>query len=107
MTAWFASPHWRRVSEDGRKLLQAAWKRSDRNERSSTVLISGEAALVGRGHQPGPTPDEPELELILIEAPGGGLKISFKQGAEGKAGSEGWANAASSRQAHRPTLKWK
>jgi hypothetical protein len=66
-------------SEDDRKLLQAAWKRFDRNKEAlQYVLISGKPAPARRGHQTGP--DEPQLELIFIEVPGGGLKISFKTG---------------------------
>jgi hypothetical protein len=65
--------------EDDRKLLQAAWKRFDRNKESlQYVLISGKAAPTRRGHQT--ETEEQQLELIFIEAPGGGLRISFKKG---------------------------
>jgi hypothetical protein len=68
-------------SEDDRKLLQAAWKRFDRHKESlQYVLISGKAAPVRRTEQTGLKPDELQLELIFIEIPGGGLKISFKRG---------------------------
>lgn len=68
-------------SEDDRKLLQAAWKRFDRNKEAlQYVLISGKAAPVRRGQQTGPKPEEPQPELIFIEVPGGGLKISFTRG---------------------------
>jgi hypothetical protein len=64
-------------SENDRKILQAAWKRFDRNKESlQYVLISGKAAPARRGQQAGP--DEQHLELIFIEVPGGGLKISFR-----------------------------
>src|ERR1700731_671083 len=57
-------------SEDDRKILQAAWKRFDRNKESlQYVLISGKAAPARRGQQS----EEPHLELIFIEVPGGGL----------------------------------
>ncbi|HEY2498332.1 MAG TPA: hypothetical protein VGK24_14810 [Candidatus Angelobacter sp.] len=65
-------------SEDDRKLLQAAWKRFDRNKESlQYVLISGKAAPARRTQQTG---DEPQLELIFIKVPGGRLKISFRMG---------------------------
>jgi hypothetical protein len=68
-------------SEDDRKILQAAWKRFDRNKESlQYVLISGKAAPARRTQQTGLKPNEPQLELIFIEIPGGGLKISFKKG---------------------------
>jgi hypothetical protein len=66
-------------SENDRKILQAAWKRFDRNKEAlQYVLISGKAAPARRGHQT--VPDATQLELIFIEVPGGGLKISFKPG---------------------------
>ncbi|HWS18734.1 MAG TPA: hypothetical protein VN223_11990 [Candidatus Elarobacter sp.] len=66
-------------SEDDRKILQAAWKRFDRNKESlQYVLISGKAAPARRGQQAVPKPDDAHLELIFIEIPGGGLKISFR-----------------------------
>jgi hypothetical protein len=65
--------------EDDRKLLQAAWKRFDRNKESlQYVLISGKAAPTRRGHKT--ETDEQQLELIFIEVPEGGLRISFKEG---------------------------
>jgi hypothetical protein len=68
-------------SEDDRKLLQAAWKRFDRNKEAlQYVLISGKAAPARPTQQRGPKPDEPQLELVFIQIPGGGLKISFKTG---------------------------
>jgi hypothetical protein len=74
-------------SEDDRKILQAAWKRFDRNKEAlQYVLISGRAAPVRRGQQAGLKPDEPQLELIFIEVPGGGLKISFKKGQRDEGG---------------------
>jgi hypothetical protein len=64
-------------SEDDRKTLQAAWKRFDRNKEAlQYVLISGKAAPARRSQQTGP--EVTQLELIFIEVPGGGLKISFR-----------------------------
>lgn len=70
-------------SEDDRKLLQAAWKRFDRHKDSlKAVLLSGKADPARRIPQTRLKPDDPQPELIFIEVPGGGLKISFKTGQE-------------------------
>lgn len=64
-------------TEDDRKLLQAAWKRFDRHKESlKAVLLSGKAwpARAQRSE-----PDEKKLELVFIEIPGKGMKISFKR----------------------------
>jgi hypothetical protein len=68
-------------SEDDRKVLQAAWKRFDRHKASlKAVLSTGKADPVRRSQRVGP--DEEKLELIFVEAPGKGMKISFKRGRE-------------------------
>jgi hypothetical protein len=66
-------------SEDDRRLLQAAWKRFDRHKDSlKAVLLSGKADPARQTRQQGLTRAEPQLELIFIEIPGRGLKISFR-----------------------------
>lgn len=70
-------------SEDDRKLLQAAWKRFDRHKESlKAVLSSGKAAPARRGQQASPKQDEAQPELVFVEIPGKGMKISFKRGKE-------------------------
>jgi hypothetical protein len=71
-------------SEDDRKVLQAAWKRFDRHKASlKAVLSTGKAGPVRRSQRAGP--DEEKLELIFVEIPGKGMKISFKRGKGEKA----------------------
>jgi hypothetical protein len=71
-------------SEEDRKLLQAAWKRFDRHKASlKAVLSTGKAGPVRRSQRAGP--DEEKLELIFVEIPGKGMKISFKRGKGEKA----------------------
>jgi hypothetical protein len=70
-------------SEEDRKLLQAAWKRFDRHKESLKAVLSlGKADPARRTQQA--DPNEAQLELIFIEIPGKGMKISFKRG-KGKA----------------------
>jgi hypothetical protein len=66
-------------SEDDRKVLQAAWKRFDRHKASlKEVLSSGKAAPARRSQRT--VSNEEKLELIFVEVPGKGMKISFKRG---------------------------
>jgi hypothetical protein len=73
-------------TSDDRKILQAAWKRFDRHKDIlKEVLLSGRSL-------PGKSPQTiqrepvtqtqsatPELEMIFIELPQGGMKISFRK----------------------------
>jgi hypothetical protein len=68
-------------TDDDRKLLEAAWKRFDRDKDSlREVLLSGKRKpqRVRPGPQAGSRPEVP-VELIFIEEPGKGLKISFRK----------------------------
>jgi hypothetical protein len=68
-------------TDDDRKLLEAAWRRFDRNKDAlKGVLLSGKRkpARVHPGPQPGSKPEVP-VELIFIEVPEEGLKISFRK----------------------------
>jgi hypothetical protein len=70
-------------SEDDRKVLQAAWKRFDRHKASlKTVLSTGKADPARRRQRAAPKQSEEKLELIFVEVPGKGMKISFKRGKE-------------------------
>jgi len=67
-------------SEDDRKFLQAAWKRFDRHKASlKAALSSGKADSARRSQRAAPKQDEEKLELIFVEIPGKGMKISFKR----------------------------
>lgn len=67
-------------SDEDRKLLEAAWRRFDRKKEAlKEVLQSGKAIPTRRkGVNAGDEPRE-EVEMILIEIPGGGMKISFRK----------------------------
>jgi hypothetical protein len=68
-------------SEDDRKVLQAAWKRFDRHKASlKAVLSSGKAGPAMRNQREASKQDDERLELIFVEIPGKGVKISFKRG---------------------------
>jgi hypothetical protein len=70
-------------SEDDRKLLQAAWKRFDRHKESlKAVLSSGKAGPARRSQRAASKQGDERLELIFVEIPGKGMKISFKRGKE-------------------------
>jgi hypothetical protein len=74
-------------SEDDRKVLQAAWKRFDRHKASlKAVLSTGKADPVRRSQRAGPKQDHDKLELIFVEIPGKGTKISFKRGKKESSG---------------------
>lgn len=67
-------------SEEDRKLLEAAWRRFDRKkEILKEVLQAGKAIATRR--QGGTAGDGPraEVEMVLIEVPGKGMKISFRK----------------------------
>jgi hypothetical protein len=79
-------------TEEDRKLLQAAWKRFDRHkELFKQVLMSGKslarkrpqthpANRVPATNPPNDTPGaSPQLEMVLIQLPQGGMKISFRK----------------------------
>lgn len=72
-------------TEEDRKLLQAAWKRFDRHkDLFKQVLMSGKSLSAQRRvNQTTPANDTPgaapQLEMVLIELPQGGMKISFKK----------------------------
>ena len=65
-------------SDEDRKLLEAAWRRFDRKkEILKEVLQSGKAIFTrrqGAGDEP-----QAEVEMVLIEVPGNGMKISFRK----------------------------
>jgi hypothetical protein len=67
-------------TDGDRKLLEAAWRRFDRKKEAlKEVLQSGKAIPTRRqGVNAG---DEPraEVEMILIDVPGKGMKISFRK----------------------------
>jgi hypothetical protein len=74
-------------SENDRKVLQAAWKRFDRHKASlKAVLSTGKADPVRRSQRAGPKQDHDKLELIFVEIPGKGTKISFKRGKKESSG---------------------
>lgn len=88
-------------TEEDRKLLQAAWKRFDRHkDLFKQVLMSGKSLHTQRsqiGHtqqvrrkQPLTTDDTPgatpQLEMVLIQLPQGGMKISFRKCVAKKSG---------------------
>jgi hypothetical protein len=69
-------------TEDDRRLLEAAWKRFDRRKDTlKEVLLSGKAMPARQAHGARLTAEDPlsQLELIFIELPEGGMKISFKK----------------------------
>ncbi len=67
-------------TDEDRKLLEAAWRRFDRKKETlKEVLQSGKAIPARRqslntGNRP-----RAEVEMILIEVPGNGMKISFRK----------------------------
>jgi hypothetical protein len=67
-------------TDEDRKLLEAAWRRFDRKKETlKEVLQSGKAIPSKRqgantGNQP-----RTEVEMVLIEVPGKGMKISFRK----------------------------
>jgi hypothetical protein len=79
-------------TDEDRKLLQAAWKRFDRHkDLFKQVLMSGKS-LANKRPQTHPadralaaTPSNdtagatPQLEMVLIQLPQGGMKISFRK----------------------------
>jgi hypothetical protein len=74
-------------SEEDRKLLQAAWKRFDRHKASlKAVLSTGKAGPARRSQRAGPKQDDERLELIFVEIPAKGMKISFKRGEKESSG---------------------
>jgi len=79
-------------TDKDRKLLQAAWKRFDRHkDLFKQVLMSGKSLAnkrpqthpADRLNQTTPPNDSPgaapQLEMILIQLPQGGMKISFRK----------------------------
>jgi len=69
-------------TDEDRKILQAAWKRFDRKKETlKAVLQSGKAKPPQRIRSGSKVGSKPELrvELILIEVPQGGMKISFRK----------------------------
>jgi hypothetical protein len=74
-------------TDEDRKILQAAWKRFDRHkELFKEVLMSGKPLPTQRsrpGQPSNPANDTlsatPQLEMIFIELPQGGMKISFRK----------------------------
>jgi hypothetical protein len=86
-------------TEEDRKLLQAAWKRFDRHkDLFKQVLMSGKSLASKRRRTPpadrvptaNPTNDTPgatpQLEMVLIQLPQGGMKISFRKCVAKKSG---------------------
>jgi len=67
-------------TEEDRKLLEAAWRRFDRKKEAlKGVLQSGKAIPTRQqGLNAGDQP-RGEVEMVLIEIPGGGMKISFRK----------------------------
>ncbi len=72
-------------TEEDRKLLQAAWKRFDRHkDLFKQVLMSGKSVPTQRRvSETTPANDTsgaaPQLEMVLIQLPQGGMKISFRK----------------------------
>ena len=74
-------------TEEDRKLLQAAWRRFDRHKDIfKQVLMSGKSLATRRPNRlpaTNPTKDTPgatpQLEMVLIQLPRGGMKISFRK----------------------------
>jgi hypothetical protein len=69
-------------TDKDRKLLEAAWKRFDRNKETlKGVLMTGRPKPIQRV-RPGPkagSKAETWIELIFIQVPGKGMKISFRK----------------------------
>jgi hypothetical protein len=66
-------------SDQDRKLLEAAWRRFDRKKETlKEVLQSGKAIPRRQGVNAGDQPPA-EVEMVLIEVPGKGMKISFRK----------------------------
>jgi hypothetical protein len=67
-------------TDEDRKLLEAAWRRFDRKKKTlKEVLQSGKAVPTRRqGVNAGDQP-RAEVEMVLIEVPGKGMKISFRK----------------------------
>jgi hypothetical protein len=67
-------------TDEDRKLLEAAWRRFDRKKETlKEVLQSGKAIPTKRqGANAGDQP-RAEVEMVLIEVPGVGMKISFRK----------------------------
>ena len=82
-------------TDEDRKILQAAWKRFDRHKKLfKEVLMSGKSLAnkrppsvqnqpADRVHATNPPNDTPgatpQLEIVLIQLPQGGMKISFRK----------------------------
>lgn len=72
-------------TDEDRKILQAAWKRFDRHkDLFKQVLMSGKSLptqrRVNETTPPNYTPGAaPQLEMVLIQLPRGGAKISFRK----------------------------
>ena len=66
-------------SDEDRRLLEAAWRRFDRKKETlKEVLQSGKAIPRRQGVNTGDQA-RAEVEMILIEVPGKGMKISFRK----------------------------
>src|SRR4051812_23805738 len=82
-------------TDDDRKTLQAAWKRFDRHkDLFKQVLMSGKSLPTKRPNRvpatnpPNDTPGAtPHLEMVLIQLPQGGMKISFRKCVAKKSGN--------------------
>jgi hypothetical protein len=67
-------------TEEDRKLLEAAWRRFDRKKVAlKEVLQSGKAIPTRRQGVNAEDQPRAEVEMVLIEVPGGGMKISFRK----------------------------
>jgi hypothetical protein len=81
-------------TDEDRKLLQAAWKRFDRHkDLFKQVLMSGKSLANKRPNRvpatnpPNDTPGAtPQMEMVLIQLPQGGMKISFRKCVAKKSG---------------------
>ena len=65
-------------SDEDRKLLEAAWRRFDRKKGALKEVLQSGKAIATRRQGAG---DEPrtEVEMVLIDVPGKGMKISFRK----------------------------
>jgi hypothetical protein len=63
-------------TEDERRFLQAAWRRFDRHKGALSESLQSGESHTARRVQGAP---QPPMELLFLETPDGGLKISFRK----------------------------
>jgi len=67
-------------TDEDRKLLEASWRRFDRRKETlKEVLQSGKSVPTRREGVNAADQSRAEVEMVLIEVPGKGIKISFRK----------------------------